>query len=141
MTTEIANMLTQAGLGQSTCVSIGGDPIVGSTFLDLLPLLEDDPETKALVIYGEPGGLREEALASHVAENGSGLPIVAFIGGRFVDRMPGQRFGHAAVIVQGETGTAEGKIRALRSAGIRVADHLSDVPVLVREVLGSATDW
>jgi succinyl-CoA synthetase alpha subunit len=135
MTTEISNMLTQAGLGQSTCVSIGGDPIVGSTFVDLLPLLEADSETLAVVVYGEPGGVQEETLADYVVREGPRLPIVAFLGGRFVDRMPGQRFGHAAVIVEGGRGTVEGKIQALRGAGIRVADQLSEVPVLVRQAL------
>lgn len=135
MTTEISNMLTQAGLGQSTCVSIGGDPIVGSTFTDLLPLLEADSETKAVVIYGEPGGVQEETLADYVTQASTRLPIVAFLGGRFVDQMPGQRFGHAAVIVEGGRGTVEGKIQALRGAGIRVADQLSEVPVLVHQVL------
>jgi len=138
MTTEISNMLTQAGLGQSTCVSIGGDPIVGSTFVDLLPLLEADPETRAVVVYGEPGGVQEETLADYVARASTRLPIVAFLGGRFVDQMPGQRFGHAAVIVERGRGTVEGKIQALRAAGIRVADQLSEVPVLVRQALRSS---
>ena len=138
MTTELANMLTQDGLGQSTCVSIGGDPIVGSTFADLLPLLEQDTETRAVVIYGEPGGVREEALADYVTHSGTRLPIVAFIGGRFVDDMPGQRFGHAAVMVQGDRGTVSGKVKALRSAGIGVAERLSELPGLVREALDRA---
>ncbi len=135
MTTELANMLTQAGLGQSICVSIGGDPIVGSTFVDLLPLLEADAETKAVVIYGEPGGVQEEALADYVARQGTRLSIVAFLGGRFVDQMPGQRFGHAGVIVEGKRGSVAGKVQALRQAGIRVAEHLSEVPVLICQAL------
>jgi succinyl-CoA synthetase alpha subunit len=136
MTTEIANLLTHAGIGQSTCVSVGGDPIVGSTFLDLLPLYEADPETQALVIFGEPGSGMEEALARHVGAYGSRLPIVAFIAGRFADDMPGVRFGHAAAIVEGEHGSPAAKIAALRRAGIQVADKLSDIPGLVKEAIG-----
>ena len=137
MTTELANMLTQAGLGQSTCVGIGGDPIVGSTFVDLLALLEADGDTKAVLIYGEPGGVKEEALADYVVRQGTRLPIVAFLGGRFVDQMPGQRFGHAAVMVEGRRGSVAGKAEALCQAGIQVAERLSEVPVLVRQALAS----
>lgn len=136
MTTEIASLLTHAGLGQSTCVSVGGDPIVGSTFLDLLPLYEADPETRAVVIFGEPGSTMEEALAAHLAAHGSRLPIIAFIAGRFADRMPGVRFGHAAAIVEGGRGSPAAKIAALRQAGVRVADHLRDLPSLVQEAMG-----
>jgi succinyl-CoA synthetase alpha subunit len=136
MTTEIANLLTHAGLGQSTCVSIGGDPIIGSTFLDLLPLYEADSETEALVLFAEPGTGMEEALAAHVAAQGSRLPIVAFVAGRFADRMAGIRFGHAAAIVEGERGSPAAKIAALRKAGVRVAERLSDIPHLVKEALG-----
>lgn len=139
MTTELASLLTQARLGQSICVSIGGDPLVGTTFVDLMPLLEDDPETQAVVIFGEPGGVQEEALAEYVAKHKPRLPVIAFLAGRFVDRMPGQRFGHAAVLVEGDRGRVEGKERALREAGVRVAQHLSEVPVLVREALGRQT--
>ena len=135
MTTEIASMLTQAGIGQSTCISIGGDPIVGSTFLDLLPLYEDDPETKALVLFCEPGGTMEERLAGHVARNGSRLPIIAFVTGRFADTMPGVRFGHAAAIVEEGRGSPIGKIETLRESGVLVADRLSDIPRLAREAI------
>lgn len=135
MTTELANLLTHAGLGQSTCVSIGGDPIVGSTFLDLLPLYEADPDTKAIVIFCEPGGSMEESLAAHVSKHGSRLPIVAFIAGRFADRMPGVRFGHAGSIVQEGRGSPAAKSTVLREAGVRVADRLSDIPHLVKEIM------
>src|SRR5437762_2246475 len=84
-----SGMLTQAGIGQSTCVSIGGDPIVGSTFLDLLPLYEKDPETKALVLFCEPGGSMEEQLAAHLSAQGSRLRLFAFVAGRFTDRNQG----------------------------------------------------
>jgi succinyl-CoA synthetase alpha subunit len=135
MTTELASLLTQAGLGQSTCVSVGGDPIVGTTFADLLPLLEADAETRAVVVYGEPGGTQEEELADYVAGRRPRLPVVAFVGGKFVDRMPGQRFGHAAVLVEGDRGTAAGKVLRLRDAGVLVADKLAEVPRLVREAM------
>lgn len=135
MTTEIANLLTQRGIGQSTCISIGGDPIVGSTFADLLPEFERDPETKAIVIFCEPGGGAEEALADYVISNRPPLPIVAFVAGRFADAMPGVRFGHAAAIVQGDRGSTQGKIRRFREAGIHVADQFSDIVPLVMGVI------
>jgi succinyl-CoA synthetase alpha subunit len=136
MTTEIANLLTQHGIGQSTCVSVGGDPIVGSTFVDLLPLFERDSETRAVVLFGEPGGGAEETLAEYVALHQPRLPVVAFVGGRFADEMPGVRFGHAGTIVQGERGSTRGKIAALRQAGVRVAEDFSDIVPLVRQGLG-----
>ncbi len=135
MMTEIANLLTQAGIGQSTCVSIGGDPLIGSTSLDLLPLYEADPETRALVLFCEPGGTMEERLAAHLMRHPTRLPIVAFVAGRFADRMQGQRFGHAGAIVEGTRGSPAGKVRILRSAGVLVADRLSQVPETVRSAL------
>ncbi|HEY8490930.1 MAG TPA: CoA-binding protein [Dehalococcoidia bacterium] len=138
MTTEIASLLLQHGLGQSTAVSMGGDPIIGSTFVDLLPLWEADPETRALVIFSEPGGRMELALAEEVRRRGSRLPVVAFIAGAFADEMPGVRFGHAGSIVEGRADTVAEKRRALREAGILVAEHLSEVPGLVRQALGQA---
>jgi succinyl-CoA synthetase alpha subunit len=131
MTTEIANLLTTHGIGQSTCVSIGGDPIVGSNFLDLMPLFDRDPETKAVVLFCEPGGVVEENLARRVASGEFEVPIVAFVAGRFVDTMPGVRFGHAATIVEGERGSAAGKIQAFEKSGIHVAEAFSEiVPIL-----------
>ncbi len=137
MTTEIANLLTQHGIGQSTCVSVGGDPIVGSTFVDLMPLFEQDQETRAVVIFGEPGGAAEEALADYVATRRPRLPVVAFIAGRFADEMPGVRFGHAGTIVEGERGSTRGKIAALRQAGVLVAEDFSEIVPLVRRCLGA----
>ena len=102
MTTEIANLLTSHGIGQSTCISVGGDPMVGSNFLDLVPLFEKDPDTKAIVLFCEPGGVIEERLSEMVLSDGIRTPIVAFVAGRFVDKMPGVRFGHAATIVEGK---------------------------------------
>jgi succinyl-CoA synthetase alpha subunit len=135
MTTEIANLLTLHGIGQSTCVSIGGDPIVGSNFLDLLPLFEKDPETQGVVIFCEPGGTAEERLADYVLEHKVSLPIVAFVAGRFADEMPGVRFGHAAVIVEGERGSTRSKIEKFREAGVHVAEQLSEIIPLVKSSL------
>jgi succinyl-CoA synthetase alpha subunit len=135
MTTELANLLTLHGIGQSTCVSIGGDPIVGSTYTDLMPLFESDGETRAVVIFGEPGGGQEEALADYVAARSRRLPIVAFIAGRFADEMPGVRFGHAAAIVEGERGSPREKIARLRKAGALVAEEFSEIPELVKRCL------
>jgi succinyl-CoA synthetase alpha subunit len=134
MTTEIANLLTTNGIGQSTCIGIGGDPVVGSNFLDLIPLFDQDPETKAVVLFCEPGGIIEETLADLVVERDIAMPIIAFIAGRFVDGMPGVRFGHAATIVEGDKGTAKGKIEAFKKAGIHIAESFSDIVKILREV-------
>lgn len=143
MTTEIANALTAAGLGESTAISIGGDAIIGSTYAELMPLYEADPETKAIVIYSEPGGPMEAQLAEYMKSNGSRpggrasarLPIVAFMAGRFMDRMPGMRFGHAGTIVEGRQDTAAEKVRRLQEAGIAVAEEIEQIPALVKERL------
>lgn len=135
MTTEIANLLTTHGIGQSTCIGIGGDPVVGSNFLDLIPLFDQDPETKAVVLFCEPGGIIEESLAELVISQKIALPIVAFIAGRFVDDMPGVRFGHAATIVEGDKGTAKGKIESFKKAGIHVAESFSDIVTILREII------
>ena len=138
MTTEIANLLTQHGLGQSTAISMGGDPIIGSTFADLMPLWEADAETRGLVIFGEPGGGLEAQLAEHVQSRGTRLPIVAFIAGSFMEEMPGLRFGHAGSIVEGRADTAAEKARILRSAGIVVADDFSQIPSLLLDAMKQA---
>jgi len=137
MTTEMCNTLTAAGLGQSTAVSIGGDAIIGSTYADLMPLYEADAETKAIVIYCEPGGRMEAELAHYVVEKKSRLPIVAFMAGRFMDEMPGMRFGHAGTIVEGKADTTAEKIRRLESAGISIAERIEDIPALVKKRLSS----
>ena len=121
MTTEICNTLTAAGLGQSTAVSIGGDAIIGSTYAELMPLFEADADTSAIVIYSEPGGRMEADLARWVVDQRSRLPIVAFMAGRFMDEMPGMRFGHAGTIVEGKADTTAEKIARLQEAGISVA--------------------
>jgi len=135
MTTEIANLLTTNGIGQSTCIGIGGDPMVGSNFLDLIPLYDQDPETNAVVLFCEPGGIIEETLADRVSQETVSIPIIAFIAGRFMDNMPGVRFGHAATIVEGNRGTARGKVEHFEKAGIRVADSFSDIVTILREYL------
>lgn len=127
MTTEIASFLTSHGIGQCLAVGIGGDPVVGCNFTDLIKLLEDDPSTDGVVIYGEPGGTAEEQLAAHLQEHGTRLRINAFLSGRFVDDMEGVRFGHAAVMVEGGRGSVRGKTAALRRAGVFVAESFDDI--------------
>jgi succinyl-CoA synthetase alpha subunit len=135
MTTEISSSLTQAGLGVSTAVSIGGDAIIGSTYAELMPYFEADEQTQAIVIYTEPGGRMEAELAAWVTEHNSRLPIVAFMAGRFMDEMPGMRFGHAGTIVEGKADTTADKIERMRAAGIAVAERIEDIPALVKERL------
>jgi succinyl-CoA synthetase alpha subunit len=136
MTTEMSSTLSAAGLGVSTAVSIGGDAIIGSSYAELMPLFEADEETKAIVIYTEPGGRMEAELARWVTENDSRLPIVAFMAGRFMDEMPGMSFGHAGTIVEGKEDTATEKIARLAQAGITVAERIEDIPGLVKEKMG-----
>jgi succinyl-CoA synthetase alpha subunit len=132
MTTEIASTLTAAGLGQSTCVSIGGDAIVGTSYAELMPLYESDPETRAIAIYSEPGGRMEAELAEWVVEHRSRLPIVAFMAGRFMDEMKGMRFGHAGTIVEGVEDTTAEKIARMEDAGISVAERIEEIPKLLQ---------
>ena len=136
MSTEICNTLSQAGLGVSTAVSIGGDPIIGSTYAELMPLFEADEQTKAIAIYSEPGGPMEAQLASYLREHGTRLPIVAFMAGRFMDEMPGMRFGHAGTIVEGRADTTAEKIRRMEAVGIMVAEQIEQIPQLIRQRLG-----
>jgi succinyl-CoA synthetase alpha subunit len=139
MTTEIASTLTAAGLGQSTAVSIGGDAIIGTSYAELMPLFEADPQTKAIAIYSEPGGRMEAELAEWIQENQSRLPIVAFMAGRFMDEMPGMRFGHAGTIVEGKADTTADKIERMRNAGIAVAERIEEIPKLIAERMGDAS--
>ena len=138
MTTEISSSLTQAGLGVSTAVSIGGDAIIGSTYAELMPFFEADEQTKAIVIYTEPGGRMEAQLAEWVKDNNSRLPIVAFMAGKFMDdeEMKGMSFGHAGTIVEGVEDTATEKIARLEAAGIRVVERIDEIPTVVKEKLG-----
>jgi succinyl-CoA synthetase alpha subunit len=131
LTYEVVQALTDAGIGQSTCVGIGGDPIIGSTFIDILSLFRDDPHTEAVVLMGEIGGDAEESAAQFVREQYTGKPVVAFIAGRTAPE--GKRMGHAGAIISGGKGTAAEKVRALEAAGIRVAESPTEIPDLLRE--------
>jgi succinyl-CoA synthetase alpha subunit len=139
MTTEISSSLTQAGLGVSTAVSIGGDAIIGSTYAELMPYFEADEQTEAIVIYTEPGGRMEAQLAEWVKDNNSRLPIVAFMAGKFMDddEMKGMSFGHAGTIVEGKEDTATEKISRLEAAGIRVVERIDQIPDVVKEKIGA----
>jgi succinyl-CoA synthetase alpha subunit len=132
LTYEVVHQLSSLGVGQSTCIGIGGDPIVGLSFADLLPMLEADPATAGIVLIGEIGGTAEEAAAAVIAERVT-KPVVAFIAGQTAP--PGRRMGHAGAIISGGTGTAEDKIRALRAAGAIVADSPADIGALMAERL------
>ena len=129
LTYEIVQALTTRGIGQTTCVGIGGDPINGTSFIDVLSLFEDDPATEKIVMIGEIGGAEEEKAARFISETLT-KPVVSFIAGRTAP--PGKRMGHAGAIVEGGAGTAEEKIRALESVGVKVADHPEQIPELLR---------
>jgi succinyl-CoA synthetase alpha subunit len=128
LTYEIVDQLTRAGLGQSTVVGIGGDPVIGQTFTDVLSRFEDDPQTRAVVIIGEVGGALEEEAAK-----ATDLPIAAYIAG--VSAPPEKRMGHAGAIVEGGEGDARSKIARLKNMGVPVASRPSEVPRLIRELL------
>jgi succinyl-CoA synthetase alpha subunit len=130
LTYEAVQAMTDAGIGQSTCIGIGGDPIIGTTFLDVLRLFAADPETEAIVLIGEIGGSAEEEAAAWAAEHLRGVPMAAFIAGRTAPE--GKRMGHAGAIISGGSGTAADKIAALESAGIRVAGSPTELPALLR---------
>ena len=134
LTYEVVSLLTEAGLGQSSCIGIGGDPIIGSTFADYLKLFETDPQTKAVVMCGEIGGSDEEDAAEFIKTMTK--PVVAFVSGRTAP--PGKRMGHAGAIISGNTGTAQGKVAALQAANVPVADTIFDIPGLVQKALGTA---
>ena len=120
LTYEVVFALSDRGMGQSTCVGIGGDPIKGLNFIDVLQLFEEDPQTEQVILIGEIGGNAEEQAAEYIADN-MNKPVTAFIAGRTAP--PGRRMGHAGAIVEGKSGTAKGKVEALRAAGVKVADH------------------
>jgi succinyl-CoA synthetase alpha subunit len=129
LTYEVVQAMTDAGVGQSTCVGIGGDPIVGTSFVDVLDLFNRDPATEAIVLIGEIGGEEEERAAAFCAAEVR-KPMAAFIAGRTAP--PGRRMGHAGAIISGGAGTAESKRAALEAAGVRVADSPSQIPQLLR---------
>ncbi|MCA9992935.1 MAG: succinate--CoA ligase subunit alpha [Ardenticatenaceae bacterium] len=128
LTYEVVYALTMRGIGQSTCVGIGGDPINGTSFIDVLRMFEEDPETEQVIMIGEIGGNDEEQAAAYISQSMS-KPVTAFIAGRTAP--PGRRMGHAGAIVEGGSGTAEGKIAALNNAGVRVADHPEQIVDLI----------
>jgi succinyl-CoA synthetase alpha subunit len=130
LTYEVIDALTKLGIGQSTCVGIGGDPINGTSFIDVLALFEEDPATEQIVMIGEIGGNDEEQAAAYIAQHIT-KPVTSFIAGRTAP--PGKRMGHAGAIVEGKTGTAEGKVKALEAAGVRVADNPDDIAKIVAE--------
>ena len=128
LTYEVIAALSQRGMGQSTCVGIGGDPINGTSFIDVLEMFEEDPHTDQLVLIGEIGGTDEERAADFIAARMS-KPVTAFIAGRTAP--PGRRMGHAGAIIEGGAGTAADKIAAFEAVGVRVAQHPEEIPDLV----------
>ena len=130
LTYEVVDALTRRGLGQSTCVGIGGDPINGTDFIDVLRMFEADPETEQIILIGEIGGRAEEDAAAFIDAHMT-KRVTAFIAGRTAP--PGRRMGHAGAIVEGNTGTAEGKVAALRAASVRVADHPDQIADMAAE--------
>jgi succinyl-CoA synthetase alpha subunit len=131
LTYEAVQAMSDAGLGQSTCIGIGGDPVIGTTFLDILKLFAKDPETEAIVLIGEIGGAAEEEAAAWAAEHLRDVPKAAFIAGRSAPE--GKRMGHAGAIISGGKGTAASKVDALEAAGFRVAGSPTELPQLLRD--------
>jgi succinyl-CoA synthetase alpha subunit len=131
LTYEAVQAMTDADIGQSTCVGIGGDPVIGTTFLDVLQLFAADPETEAIVLIGEIGGAAEETAAAWAADHLRDVPKAAFIAGRTAPE--GKRMGHAGAIISGSAGTAASKVASLEAAGFRVAGSPTELPQLLRD--------
>jgi succinyl-CoA synthetase alpha subunit len=134
LTYEVVNQLTRHGIGQSTCVGIGGDPIIGNNFIDCLEAFQDDPGTEAIVMIGEIGGTDEQRAAAFVKENVT-KPVVGFIAGQTAPK--GRRMGHAGAIISGSSGTAEEKLAAFENAGIDIMRRPADVMALLEKRLGA----
>ena len=132
LTYEAVKQTTDLGLGQSSCVGIGGDPIPGSSFIDMLKLFQEDDQTKAIVMVGEIGGTAEESAAEYIKNNVT-KPVISYIAGQTAP--PGKRMGHAGAIIAGGKGTAEEKIKKLKECGVHVADNLVSIGSKVAEVL------
>lgn len=133
LTYEVVYQLTQAGLGQSTAVGVGGDPVVGLYFEDLLHMFQDDPETDSIALIGEIGGDAEERAAQFIKQHVT-KPVAVFISGR--QAPPGKQMGHAGAIISGGSGTAAGKVAAFEAVGVPVADETSEIPTLLKKQLG-----
>jgi succinyl-CoA synthetase alpha subunit len=134
LTYEIVASLSREGMGQTTCIGIGGDPVLGMRFIDVLPLFEVDPATKVVVMIGEIGGTDEEEAAEYIKTMSK--PVIGFISGRTAP--PGKRMGHAGAIVSGGKGTAQAKVAALGAAGVPVPESTNEIPGLVRQALSKA---
>lgn len=133
LTYEAVAQLTEQEIGQSTCIGIGGDPLIGTTFVDALQLFEKDKETKLVVLIGEIGGTAEQEAAEFIKSKMT-KPVVAFVSGSSAP--PGKRMGHAGAIITGSSGTAAEKIAALRDAGVYMAPSPADIGIMAKEVLG-----
>jgi len=134
LTYEAVDQLTKEKLGQTTCIGLGGDPIIGTRFIDALKLFKNDPETEGVVMIGEIGGTDEETAAEYI-KNEFDKPVVAFIAGRTAP--PGKRMGHAGAIIAGGKGTAKEKIETLRTCGVTVADSPAEIGITMKKVLSS----
>ncbi|MGP3667461.1 MAG: succinate--CoA ligase subunit alpha [Candidatus Bathyarchaeota archaeon] len=135
LTYEIAWRISMAGLGQSTCLGLGGDPITGLSFVDVLEMFKNDKETKAVVLIGEIGGNAEEVAAEYIAKTGYPKPVVAYVAGKTAP--PGKRMGHAGAIIMGKVGTAQTKIEAFKKVGVSVAENPLEIAKMLQEKLKS----
>jgi succinyl-CoA synthetase alpha subunit len=140
MTAECSWMVKQAGFGVTTSVSIGGDPLIGSSPKNILSMFEGDPETQAVVLWGEPGTSYEEDVADFIDTGGFSKPLIAYIAGRFVETMPeGTVFGHAASIIEGNFGRPSTKKNKLKGAGCQVAENFDDIISLLQSTLNPSS--